>query len=1161
MDTIFKSKIFDRIRYERFSKLREGDEADIVFDEVAFQQWIAARVVAVAGDVTLPGLGIAPDVMARMARDVVVTIHCAASIDFDERLDLAVRLNIFGTLECLAVSSRLPRLERFVHVSTAFVQQSNDVIPEATPVLAFDYQLIIKEALGANGSEPRLKSLTAQVLRETGYPNTYTLTKAIAEVLLAGSPLLDQAKVFVVRPSIVGAAYREPVPGWVDVVSAASAVFLTGALGIVTLLPGNPRGVGAIIPVDFVANHMLLVALSPSPPRISHCCTSTENPVRWRVVHQSVQTAFRATEPKARLQIGSRRGFKMVQDPAALALEWAFCYDLPDVLLQALAIATGSPQHRELSQLMSLLNRRAAHIAGLFGPFTLVEYRFSTQAGVSQWLQRGGAPAGFETFSVAVRDIAWPEYFRNYAYGLMRFVLHEDLTPVSDVAATHHELALTTDRLVSWDPDHHTVSFPGIIGDVSWAYTSNRRPGYTHTGVFGRLLGLTGWREGLAHEARFVERRTVRSAYETRRLVLASAPVLAAIRADAKTLARTKQARLKCERLLAGVQSTLEDEPPRAFAWALRKVWRQMFDQVLVHEAGMLQVAELARANAKAPRARPIVLMPSHRSYVDFLLLSYVLFAYSVPAPFIAAAEDFAQLGPVTDLLRSSGAFFLKRDGTGDALYQAVFEEYLARLLEDGQTVEFFVEGTRSRSGKALEPRLGMIRMLLRALPRCEDIMLVPVSVDYERPPEVALYADELLGSTKPKESLANMLRAAPRALTQNFGRVSVQFAEPLSLRALAHAGESAVGVRVLSRLEQGSVCFTTHLLATLLLMYRHGATTQQLERAAVWLRFQVESRGGRVAGVEGTRPADAVAKALALLGALVTRRSTPPVFMVDLRPDNWANFLALAHYRNHLIHLFYAEALIACSLFARLGALSQDARDVVVDALGMLRVEPLAPSLATAAASATHQRPTVGRVAEDVAFLHSLLSKEFVTCAVPDVPATLALMETRGVVRVGAAAVDVVGARPFALLLSMVWPFVDGYFVACVGLLALLPSGRIPDDELRSRMMALAESLYHDGVIAHYESCSASVLANALAVFEQWKMIRTDKEPLPALPMQKQTAFRKVVSLVAPFDSRAALMGVVNKIDAMRKKGARELGLLGGAALAVARYPVLARL
>jgi len=223
----------------------------------------------------------------------------------------------------------------------------------------------------------------------------------------------------------------------------------------------------------------------------------------------------------------------------------------------------------------------------------------------------------------------------------------------------------------------------------------------------------------------YVRRRIVRSPYETKRLVLASKPVIDAVRKETngRGAVKARQTREKSEQMLNAIHSTLEDQPPRTFAWMLRKVWRQMFDKILVHEAGIERVSILARNNVASPKATPIVLLPSHRSYADFLLLSYVFFAYNLPVPHIAAAEDFAKLGkglllllllsaysdvvfdvaknkltwfffpgPVTNLLRSSGAFFLKRDGAvlGNELYATVFEEYLARLLEDGEFLLLF---------------------------------------------------------------------------------------------------------------------------------------------------------------------------------------------------------------------------------------------------------------------------------------------------------------------------------------------------------------------------------------------------------------------------------------------------------------------------------------
>jgi len=146
---------------------------------------------------------------------------------------------------------------------------------------------------------------------------------------------------------------------------------------------------------------------------------------------------------------------------------------------------------------------------------------------------------------------------------------------------------------------------------------------------------------------------------------MATPAVIGAIRTEAggRGATKTKQVRGKCERLLNEIHSTMEDQPPRQFGWMLRKVWRQVFDKILIHEAGMERVRALAERlgsgaslsvdspraaqnrNLEGNKARPIVLLPSHRSYADFLLLSYIFFAYNVPVPHIAAADDFASLG------------------------------------------------------------------------------------------------------------------------------------------------------------------------------------------------------------------------------------------------------------------------------------------------------------------------------------------------------------------------------------------------------------------------------------------------------------------------------------------------------------------------------------
>ena len=152
-----------------------------------------------------------------------------------------------------------------------------------------------------------------------------------------------------------------------------------------------------------------------------------------------------------------------------------------------------------------------------------------------------------------------------------------------------------------------------------------------------------------------------------------------------------------------------------------------------------------------------MVFIPTHRSYVDFLVLSFVCFVCGIPIPYIAAGEDFLGIAGVRSVLRYSGAFFLKRSFLqGDALYTAIFSEYVKHLLGDQQSIEFFIEGTRSRSGKMLHPKTGLLSIMTDSFydRRVEDLQFVPIAINYEKTIEADLYSSELLGESKIKESL-----------------------------------------------------------------------------------------------------------------------------------------------------------------------------------------------------------------------------------------------------------------------------------------------------------------------------------------------------------------------------------------------------------------------
>jgi glycerol-3-phosphate O-acyltransferase len=134
-------------------------------------------------------------------------------------------------------------------------------------------------------------------------------------------------------------------------------------------------------------------------------------------------------------------------------------------------------------------------------------------------------------------------------------------------------------------------------------------------------------------------------------------------------------------------------------------------------------------------------------------------------------------------MFRSSGAFFIQRGQKSDPIYRAVVREYVKHLLMEGQSLEFYIEGKRSRSGKLLKPRLGMLKMVLETYleKRVPDVNIVPVSLSYERTMEVDSFIQEFMGEGKQEESLGRVIKGLS-TLFEKLGTVHIRFGNPLQI-------------------------------------------------------------------------------------------------------------------------------------------------------------------------------------------------------------------------------------------------------------------------------------------------------------------------------------------------------------------------------------------
>ncbi|MGN0864011.1 MAG: glycerol-3-phosphate 1-O-acyltransferase PlsB [Stenotrophomonas koreensis] len=212
----------------------------------------------------------------------------------------------------------------------------------------------------------------------------------------------------------------------------------------------------------------------------------------------------------------------------------------------------------------------------------------------------------------------------------------------------------------------------------------------------------------------------------------------------------------------------------RSASFLLSHVWNRIYAGVLVHH--------LDKFKAAAP-GHEVIYVPSHRSHMDYLLLSYLLYDRGIVPPHIAAGINL-NLPVVGTLLRKGGAFFIRRSIRGNALYSAVFSEYVGQLMAGGYSIEYFIEGGRSRTGRLLKPKGGMIAMTVRGFlrqPR-KPVLFQPIYIGYEKLMEGNSYLDELTGRPKEKESIWGLIWGIPKVLKSNYGQVVVNFGEPIAL-------------------------------------------------------------------------------------------------------------------------------------------------------------------------------------------------------------------------------------------------------------------------------------------------------------------------------------------------------------------------------------------
>lgn len=234
-------------------------------------------------------------------------------------------------------------------------------------------------------------------------------------------------------------------------------------------------------------------------------------------------------------------------------------------------------------------------------------------------------------------------------------------------------------------------------------------------------------------------------------------------------------------KMIASISST---NVTRCFGWTVKAILGRIY-----HHGVHVRESEIALLKETAKKAEAdgvsMIFLPCHKSHIDYLVVSHILYSIGIALPHIAAGDNL-NLPLIGALLRYNGAFFIRRQWGDDKLYIAVMKEYLESLMEKGYNMEAFIEGTRSRTGKLLQPKFGIIKTILEAVfsGRVKDAILVPMSIGYDKVIETPTYVNELLGKPKEKESLAQLVNSGFSLLSLKGGRIDVRFGTPFSLKS-----------------------------------------------------------------------------------------------------------------------------------------------------------------------------------------------------------------------------------------------------------------------------------------------------------------------------------------------------------------------------------------
>eukprot|EP00357_Protocruzia_adherens_P031117 CAMPEP_0115036762 /NCGR_PEP_ID=MMETSP0216-20121206/42330_1 /TAXON_ID=223996 /ORGANISM="Protocruzia adherens, Strain Boccale" /LENGTH=1117 /DNA_ID=CAMNT_0002416681 /DNA_START=71 /DNA_END=3424 /DNA_ORIENTATION=- len=987
-----------------------------------FNAFIREKIQVLSGDMLEEDFGLNDGEVQELKHNCQVVMNSAASVNLVAPLLFNLEINVVGTLRLFEMAREFHDLQIFTHVSTCYVNSDKSGMIEEKIYDDFPDPDECLEYL-RNLSPEEVEKITPQLIGT--FPNTYTFTKSFIERLLLKRR--ESMPLVFVRPPAIGAAAYEPMPGWTDSTDAPSSFLLAYGLGLMKKILGKSHLPGSSTPVDTIVGTIIVVSATRAntdafdifQPNLGYL-----NPFKWQMMIDYSVDYWRKYPSK--YQAKGTVDLQLIPSKSLYQLYHLTQNKIPAFAFLQFANLTGNKKLIKKAQKFKKFYVDRLEMSNhVFTAILMKEINYKSEKlealrheiPIEDWNQ---FPA------LEVKSIDLKNYFRTFSYGVKNFILKEEASFPSPLLEDAD--FITNSITLRTTPSHSTSQ-----GPTTFYHTQN---------LSQDILSSYQVQEAIKKQAKLLFDKKAR-----KNTPISFEACMSKIVDQGTTIIRDLIG--DCG---GGVDGLM------ASSWIGDDIWRRLFEKIVIKEEELVALRRLCELE------RPLVLLGTNKSFVDFLLMAYVLHGQGLQPAHIQVPCGSSDISLFNRVVRTAGAFYLaSRRGSSNPVARAIYKEYVKTLMENNATVQISLNSHRSRDGVIGAPdQLEVLNTIIETLMEgaVQEVNFLPININYERLFEMEVDPSKPFGETKSEENFATVLESF-RRLSGNLGKVYVSIGEPISLNS--YSGGSVKDQmsqkwanEIAKQWLQGVVAMPTSIVASVLLMNQQGMSEEELVHQFDWLCDQLLDRGVNLLDIEKGYLRPVVLKALDHLKQSLGGK--PLLEGSTVRRLTSEEIGKLSYYKNNIKHIFWDEALKCCAF-------------------------------------TTFIRESEGISAEEVEkssrFLCELLRSEAdIEKISPEIGSCAALATT-----------DRRSHRPlFSFLNSLVYPLLDTHYATA----EFLHSTNFKEcnysfNGIIERVQSFTQDLYHRGVLEFYESCTFGNVKQAIEAFERMDFIkrRRDVNPL----------------------------------------------------------------